>query len=259
MRHIARTLIFVGLMAIARASAAPASTPEGIEFFEKKVRPILAESCYECHSATSKKLKGGLLLDTRAGVLKGGDSGPAIVPGEPEKSLLIKAVRYTDPDLQMPPKDGKLSDAQITDLVAWVELGAPDPRAGKPETRNPKLETQKHWAFKPVSNPPPPLIRNPPVLRGSTAEGGQSAIRNPIDAFIAAPLEEQGMKPSAPADPRTLIRRVFLDLIGLPPTPEEVQAFLADRTAGAFEKVVDRLLARPQYGERWGRHWLDVA
>src|SRR5687768_2935504 len=167
MRHIARTLIFVGLMAIARASAAPASTPEGIEFFEKKVRPILAESCYECHSATSKKLKGGLLLDTREGVLKGGDNGPTIVPGDPEKSLLVKAVRYSDPDLQMPPKDKKLPDAQIADLVAWVRMGAPDPRTNGAPTAMAKSdmeaeirEARKAWPFQPPKAPALPKVRD---------------------------------------------------------------------------------------------------
>src|SRR5687768_16178366 len=160
MRHIARTLIFVGLMAIARASAAPASTPEGIEFFEKKVRPVLAESCYECHSATSKKLKGGLLLDARDSVLKGGDNGPAIVPGDPEKSLLIKAVRYTDPDLQMPPKDKKLPASQIADLEAWVKMGAPDPRTNgapaslvKSDMDEEIREARKTWPFQPSTQP----------------------------------------------------------------------------------------------------------
>ncbi len=201
---------------------------------------MLAKNCYKCHSSESLKVKGGLLLDTRDGLLKGGDTGPALVPGDPDKSLLIKAVRYADPDLQMPPKGDKLSDEQINDLVTWVKMGAPDPRAGKAVATAP-TKGKDHWSFKPVTKPAVP------------------SVGNPIDAFITAKLDEKGMKLSAPADKRTLIRRAYYDLIGLPPTPEEVQMFLADSAPDAFEKVVDRLLASPRYGERWGRHWLDVA
>jgi len=215
---------------------------DSIEFFEKKIRPLLVEHCYKCHSAESEKVKGGLRLDTRAGLLKGGDTGPAIVPGDPEKSLLIKAVRYTDKDLQMPPKDKKLPDAQIADLVAWVKMGAPDPRAVKLETRNSKLETSKWWAFQPVQKPSVP-----------GAGGG-----NPIDAFIDEKIAAGGLKKAPTAEKRTLLRRATFDLTGLPPTPDEVAAFLADNSPEAFARVVDRLLASPAYGERWARHWLDV-
>jgi len=233
-------------VSVARPAEAQKLSPTQTEFFENKVRPILSKQCYKCHSAEATKVKGGLLLDTRDGLLKGGDSGPALVPGEPEKSLLVKAIRYTDPDLQMPPKGEKLSDAQIADLVTWVKMGAPDPRTGGATAK--KGDGKNHWAFKPVANPVPP-----------TSGHGQSATGNPIDAFIIAKLDDQGMKLSPPADKRTLIRRAYFDLIGLPPRPEDVQAFLGDNSAGAFAKVVDRLLALPQYGERWGRHWLDVA
>ena len=216
-------------------------TASQAEFFENKVRPVLSKHCYKCHSAEATKVKGGLLLDTRESTLKGGDTGPALVPGDAEKSLLIKAIRYTDPDLQMPPKGEKLSDAQIAGLVAWVKMGAPDPRVANVAAAAKKNDSKDHWAFKPVTKPTPPRIGNP------------------IDAFTLAKLSEQGMKLSPPADKRTLIRRAYYDLIGLPPTPEEVQGFLDDNSPDAFARVVDRLLAMPQYGERWGRHWLDVA
>jgi mono/diheme cytochrome c family protein len=250
----------------AATSALPAAQTE---FFENKIRPVLSKHCYQCHSAEATKVKGGLLLDTREGTLQGGDSGPAIVPGEAEKSLLIKAVRYTDPDLQMPPKGEKLSDAQIADLVAWVKMGAPDPRSGKVQSLKLKAQGSDHWAFKPVVKPSVPVISESVISRsvishqsgatGSRTDSLMTDYSNPIDAFILAKLDAQGMQLSPPADRRTLIRRVYFDLIGLPPTPEEVSAFLADTSPEAFAKLVDHLLAMPQYGERWGRHWLDVA
>jgi mono/diheme cytochrome c family protein len=228
-------------------AAAPAPlTAAQTEFFENRIRPVLAQNCYKCHSSEAAKVKGELLLDSREGVLKGGESGPVVVPGEPEKSLLIKAVRYLDPDLQMPPKGEKLSEAQIADLATWVKMGAPDPRTAKP-TQAKKSGASDHWSFKPVAKPSPPSTKDP------------AWSRHPVDAFIASELEAKGLKPSAPAEKRTLLRRVYFDLIGLPPTPDEVRAFLDDSTPEAFSKVVDQLLARPQYGERWGRHWLDVA
>jgi mono/diheme cytochrome c family protein len=234
------------------------------EFFENKVRPVLSRHCYKCHSAEATKVKGGLLLDTREGTLKGGDSGPAVIPGDAEKSLLIKAVRYTDPDLQMPPKGEKLSEAQITDLVAWVKMGAPDPRSGNAQSSRLKGQSSDHWAFKPVVKPVVPVFSVSSIQSVSSqpplnTESLNTEYSNPIDAFILARLDEQSMKFSPPADKRTLIRRVYLDLIGLPPTPEEVQAFLNDKSPAAFAGIVNRLLAMPQYGERWGRHWLDVA
>ncbi len=226
---------------------------EQLEFFEKHIRPVLVENCYKCHSPEAEKLKGGLLLDTREGLLKGGDSGPALVPGNPEKSLLIKAVRYQDEDLAMPPRKGggkKLPGAQIADLEAWVKMGAPEPRTD--ETTTSTLKTQRsgtnHWAFQPVKKPPVPAVKN-----------FKSWVQSPVDAFIAAKLEEKGMKPSELADKRTLIRRATFDLLGLPPTPEEVQDFLADKSKNAFARVIERLLGSPHYGERWGRYWLDVA
>ncbi len=229
------------------ASAAPAPERAGVEFFEKHIRPVLVENCYKCHSAESDKVKGGLLLDTREALLKGGDSGPALVPGDPEKSLLIKSVRYTDDNLQMPPKGKKLPENQIEDLVAWVKMGAPDPRTGKPETGNPKTETKDHWAFKGVKEPALPAVKN------------RKMVQTPVDNFVLAKLEAKGLSLSPRADKRTLIRRATYDLIGLPPTPEEVQAFETDKSPDAFAKLVERLLDSPHYGERWGRYWLDIA
>ncbi|MBI3874998.1 MAG: DUF1553 domain-containing protein, partial [Verrucomicrobia bacterium] len=221
----------------------------------KKIRPVFANNCYRCHSAEATKIKGGLLLDTREALLRGGDSGPAIAPGNPEKSLLIKAVRYTDKELQMPPKNEKLTDEQISDLVAWVKMGAPDPReprlsgaAGKPGLYVDMEKAKKHWAFQPVANPPVPKPND-----------AKHWVQSPLDAFVLAKLQEKGLEPSPKADKRTLIRRATYDLTGLPPAPEEVEAFVADKSPEAFAKVVDRLLSSPHYGERWGRHWLDVA
>jgi len=231
---------------IATASAAQPTRPQ-FDFFENKVRPVLANHCYKCHSIQAEKVKGGLLLDSREALLKGGDSGSAIVPGDPDKSLLIKAVRYTDPDLQMPPKGNKLSEQQINDLVAWVKMGAPDPRTQTAAQKSWKDPGEKHWAWQPVKKPSAPQIAN------------ASWCQTPVDNFIVAKLEEKGMKPNPMADRRTLIRRAYFDLTGLPPTPDEVEAFANDASPTAFEKVIDRLLASPEYGERWGRHWLDTA
>jgi mono/diheme cytochrome c family protein len=256
-------ILELGVLSLAAADA-PKLTASQTEFFENKVRPVLAKHCYKCHSAEATKVKGGLFLDSRDGVLKGGDSGPAIVPGDPERSLLVKSIRYTDPDLQMPPKGEKLSDAQIADLVAWVKMGAPDPRVGTTVVK--KSVGKEHWAFQPVRKPVVPVISR--SVNSNLSETAGRPLKtdslitdhsNPIDAFVTEKLTEKGVTLSPPADKRTLIRRVYYDLIGLPPTPEEVQAFIDDASPNAFAKVVDRLLAMPQYGERWGRHWLDVA
>ena len=222
-------------------------TPAQTQFFENKIRPLLADNCYKCHSQQSEKVKGGLRLDTRDALLKGGETGAAIVPGDPEKSLLIRAVRYADPDLQMPPKGKKLSPTQIADLETWVKMGAPDPRVATAAQKAWVDPNLKHWAWSPLTQPAVPEVKN--------ATWGQS----PVDNFILAKLEAKGLKPNPPADKRTLIRRATFDLTGLPPTPEAIQEFLSDDSSDAFAKVVDRLLASPQYGERWGRHWLDVA
>lgn len=219
-------------------------TPAQSDFFENKVRPVLADRCYKCHSAQAEKVKGGLLLDTREGLLKGGESGPALVPGDPENSLIIKAIRYTDSDLQMP-KDKKLEDDEIANLTAWVKMGAPDPRTAG--TRKWVDSSTNHWAWQPVKRQAIPDVSDP------------AWCRTPVDNFILAKLDQNNLKPNPPADKRTLIRRASFDLIGLPPTPEELDDFVNDPSPDAFAKVVDRLLASPHYGERWGRHWLDVA
>jgi hypothetical protein len=246
------TLLAVGGALLLPASAQQLTKAQS-DYFETKIRPILANSCYECHSQQAGKSKGDLLLDTKQAMLKGGGSGPAVVPGNPDKSLLIKAVSYKSDDLQMPPKGKKLSDQQIADLTQWVKMGAPDPRTGTAVAKggaagkgwiNPE---KAHWAFQPVKKPAVPDAK------------GNSWVVTPVDAFILAKLDEKGMKPNAAAEKRTLLRRATFDLIGLPPTPKEIEAFLADETPQAFEKVVDRLLASPHYGERWGRYWLDTA
>src|SRR5215510_13825651 len=224
---------------------------EGLDFFEKKIRPALVENCYACHSEKSKRPQGGLLLDSIEAMLKGGASGqPAIVPGDPEKSLLIKAIRQTDAKLQMP-MGGKLPDQVIKDFEAWVKMGAPAPRVSAPTAASnyPAYnfdEARKFWSFQPLKDHQPPKVKN--------GAWGKS----PIDRFILAKLEEKGLKPAVDADKRELIRRATFDLTGLPPTPEEVEAFLKDTSPNAFEKVVDRLLGSQAYGEKLGRHWLDV-
>ncbi|HTD87471.1 MAG TPA: PSD1 and planctomycete cytochrome C domain-containing protein, partial [Candidatus Binatia bacterium] len=231
-------------------AAEPKLTSEQSAFFESKIRPLLADNCYKCHSQAAEKVKGGLLLDSRDGWQKGGDTGPAIVPGDPEKSLLIKAVRYKDKDIQMPPNDKKLSDEQIADLQAWVKMGAPDPRSeGATAEHVYKVEmaqAKKHWAFQPVVKPTVPAINDP-------------WIKTPVDAFVLAGLKSKTLTPSPPADKLTLLRRATFDLTGLPPTQKEVQDFLEDTSTQAFDAVIDRLLKSERYGERWGRYWLDLA
>ena len=237
-----------GAMA-AEAKNSPAPTRGQVEFFENKIRPILAERCYECHSAGAKKVKGGLLLDFRDGWMKGGDTGPAIVPGDPEHSLLIKAIRRTDEDLKMPPKN-PLTAAQIADFAAWVKMGAPDPRE-KPVVAAGKgvdfTEAKKFWSLQPPKDQSPPEIKE------------KSWPKNPIDQFILAGLERKGLVHAPPAEKRVLIRRACFDLTGLPPKPERVEQFVKDESPQAYEKLIDELLASTQYGERWGRHWLDIA
>ncbi|MGB8166205.1 MAG: PSD1 and planctomycete cytochrome C domain-containing protein [Chthoniobacteraceae bacterium] len=239
----------LGSFAFAAATAEP--TKEQAEFFESKIRPILAEACYKCHSLEKGKSKGDLTLDTKEGLLKGGENGKIVVPGDPAKSPLVTAITYVDKDLQMPPKGEKLSDSQIALLTEWVKMGAPDPRKADAGTRA-KLsgltdKARQHWAYQPVVKPAIPATKN------------HGWPRTPVDAFILAKLEEKNMVPAPDATKEALLRRATYDLIGLPPTPAEVKAFVDDTTPQAFAKVVERLLASPHYGERWGRFWLDTA
>ena len=238
----------------ASEAATPARPPtaEELAFFEKKIRPVLVDKCYKCHSAGAEKIKGSLVLDTREGIRKGGDTGHAVVPGDVKASLLIKAIGYEDSDLAMPPKKegGKLPDAVIADFEQWVKMGAPDPRDGKTTLAGKSLDLEKgedHWAFQLPRKTPLPPVKD------------AAWVRNDIDRYVLAELEAKGLKPVANADKRALVRRIFFDLIGLPPTPEAVEAFVKDTDPKAFEKLVDQLLVKPQFGERWGRHWLDVA
>lgn len=227
---------------------AHAAADEQFAFFEKRIRPLLVNHCYSCHSSEAKKVKGELYLDSRAGLRKGGASGPAVVAGRPEESLLIQAVRY-DTDLRMPPKS-KLSATEIADLEAWVKMGTPDPRTENPASAGRKSVDfeagRKHWSFQPLSAALPPAVND------------RSWPSGPIDQFILRELEKRGLRPVENTDKRTLIRRATCDLTGLPPTPDEIEAFLQDDSPHAFAVVVERLLASPHYGERWGRHWLDV-
>src|ERR1700722_7281750 len=238
-------LASVSALAQTPAQAVPAAALPP-DFFENKVRPVLAENCYDCHTSAEM---GGLRVDSRERLLQGGKSGPAVMPGDPDKSLLIQAVRQSG-DLKMP-KGGKLKPAEIQALTDWVKSGAawPETKTAAVSTSPVKVitaEQRAFWSFQPLNDPTVPAVKE------------KSWAKTNIDHFVLAKLEAKGMKPVAPADKRALIRRVTLDLTGLPPTSEEVEAFVNDKSASAYEKVVDRLLASPRYGERWGRHWLDV-
>lgn len=229
---------------------APPPTTEEVAFFEKRIRPLLVKHCYDCHSVGADTAEGELYLDSQPGMLKGGYGGSVLVPGDPDASLLLKAVRYSDDKLQMPP-EGKLSDEELADLEAWVRMGAPDPRNTDAAEIKRKLvlkEAADFWSLRPVSDPAAPSVQN------------SDWPQNDIDRFILAKLEEKDLTPVATADRRTLIRRATVDLVGLPPTPSEVDAFKDDPspTPEAFSKVVDRLLESRHYGERWGRHWMDL-
>jgi cytochrome c553 len=274
-RCCGRAVLRTVLVAVCFGSGTPcvwSAKPDakaGIDFFEQKIRPILVAHCYECHAETSKVVQANLYLDTREGMRRGGDSGPAIVPGKGGDSLLLEAIQFTG--LEMPPK-GKLPDAVIADFERWIEMGAPDPRDGKaPTVRTIDVEAgRKFWAYQPPRHTAVPEVRD------------RAWPRTDVDRFILHRLESEGLQPTDDADPATFMRRLYFDLIGLPPTPEEVEAFLrscspspslllshSSATEGksggvgereqAYTAVVDRLLASPQFGERWGRHWLDVA
>lgn len=236
-------LLSISLAPTVSRAAEPAPTAAQLRFFESRIRPVLVDQCLRCHGA--QKQKAGLRLDGREHILRGSSGGPVVVSGKPEQSSFIKAITHTDPDLKMPP-DKKLSDAQIADLTQWVKMGLPYPAtaAAKVDDRD---KARRAWAFQAPIDPAVPTVKATGWPQGS------------IDRFILAGLEAKGLRPAPRADKRTLLRRVTYDLIGLPPTPEEITAFLADDSPEAFARVVDRLLASPHYGERWGRHWLDVA
>lgn len=224
-------------------------TAEQLEFFEKQVRPLFATHCYSCHSVNAEKLQAGLLMDSRAGLLKGGDSGEAIVPGDVDGSLLIEAVRYES--YEMPPK-GKLADDDIKTLERWVEMGAPWPDEAAPTGQSSAevfdLQQRKadHWVWQPIQSPAIPEVAD------------TNWPHDELDHFVLAKLEEAKLTPAGDADRAALMRRLYFDLIGLPPTPEQTAKFLGDSSDGALERLVDELLASPHFGERWGRHWLDL-
>lgn len=226
-------------------AAEPPLNEHEIEFFESKIRPVLVKHCYECHAADAKSIRGGLLLDTRAGTLQGGDSGPTLVPGKPSESMLLDSLKYES--FEMPPS-GKLPEAVIKDFETWIKMGAPDPREGESQVVHQKIDIEQgrqFWAFQPIHKEPAPEVSDP--------AWNQSV----IDRFIRA--KQKNLKPSSPADRTTLVRRLYYDLIGLPPTPQQIDAFLKDQSAEATERLVDQLLDSQHFGERWGRYWLDVA
>ena len=240
------SVLFAVLTAVGQAAE---PNPEPLEFFERQVRPLLATHCYRCHSGEGQKLQAGLRVDSRAALLRGGDSGAAIVPGDADASLLIEAVRYES--FEMPPQ-GKLDERQIDVLRRWIAMGAPWPDEPPPTAEPAAAEfdlhdrRHTHWAWQPIQNPTPPQV----------ADADWPA--SPIDRFVLARLEQAQLTPAPPVDRRGLIRRLYFDLIGLPPTPQQVQRFLNDPSESAVQRVVDQLLQSPHFGERWGRHWLDL-
>ena len=250
MKGFATTVCFAaGVMMTSAADM----TPDQRAFFESKIRPVLVKQCYECHSQSSKKLGGKLLLDAPSEMIAGGESGPALIPGKPDESLIIQALRYEDPE--MPPKK-RLPENIVADFVTWVKMGAPDPRTDLPKTAKRPVTTDKValWSFQPVTNPKPPTVKDPQWSH------------NAIDSFVLAKLEAKGLAPTQDADPATLLRRLSFDLIGLPPTAEDAAAFVSRWNAATpagreilLQSTVDRLLQSPHFGERWGRYWLDVA
>ena len=241
-------LILLSFAAMAQTPAADKITPQGAEYFESKIRPVLAKSCYPCHSSTAKATMGGLSLETRDSVLKGGTSGPALMPGDPAKSALVKAIRYEG--RKMPPS-AQLPASVIADIEKWVEMGAPDPRVTTASNWKPTTidieKGRKYWAFQAPQKPAVPAVTN---AKWSS---------QPIDRLLLARMEQKQVTPVADADRATWLRRVTFDLTGLPPTPDELDTYLKDTGKKADAKVVDRMLASERFGERWGRHWLDVA
>ncbi|RIK78649.1 MAG: cytochrome C [Planctomycetota bacterium] len=245
---LASAVLALHWIAIPRCAGSTGLSPEAIDFFESRIRPVLAEHCYECHSAGAGEPKGGLRLDSAAWLKNGGQSGPVVVPGNSADSLLISALKYES--YEMPPS-GKLPDAVIGDFEQWIALGAPDPRtdeaAGAPPSELQAPNPRDHWSLKRPAKHPAPEVR------------AGSWTRTVIDAFVLARQEAAGVAPSAAASPRVLLRRLYFDLIGLPPTAEELDEFARRASDAQYEQAVDRLLASPRFGERWARHWLDVA
>ncbi len=246
-------LLSIALLAPNALAQENTPSPEDIAHFEKHIRPVLADSCYRCHSAELSKEKGGLTLDTLPGLLNGGDSGPAITPGNPDQSLLLTAITYEDPNLQMPPKN-RLPKETVEAFRTWILRGAPWPGSDASATHAPTkadgfLITEKdrnHWAFQP---PQAPSIPTPQVQPAST---------NPIDLFVLSKLQQANLQPSPPATPRELLRRAVFDLTGLPPDPARVERYLNNPSPNRYEELIEELLNSPQYGEKWGRHWLDL-
>ena len=240
-----------GLLVLIASTALMADEPpaEEVAWFEKHVRPILVKRCYECHSEQAEERSGGLWLDRRSGWQSGGDSGMAITPGKPDESLLITSIRYVEEGLQMPP-ESKLPDAEIRVLEEWVRRGAVDPRGGESSVTHTAIDyeaARKYWALRPLAEEEPPQVQD------------RTWGRSLVDAFILAKLEEEGLIPAPDAESGSLIRRLYYDLTGLPPTPDELKRFVKDPSEDAYSAIVEELLSRPGYGERWGRHWLDVA
>ena len=248
-RHALLTGAALGLL-----PASHAASPPDIAFFEKHIRPVLVEHCYECHSARAKSLKGGLRLDHRGGWEQGGDSGPALVPGKPEESRLLEAIRYKNADLEMPP-EGALPAEVVQRFEEWIRRGAPDPREDaapldKPDDEIDLEAGRQFWSFRPIADPAPPAVRD------------SAWPLDPIDHFILSPLEAKSLPPSRDASPHAVLRRLHLDLTGLPPTVDEIERFIAHHAQdprAAVEAKVDQLLSDPAFGERWGRHWLDLS
>ncbi len=258
-RFLRYGLLFVGMVCCAPFVFADDTadkqkpTAEQTEFFEAKIRPILVQRCYQCHSTDAEEIEGGLVLDSKWGWQTGGDSGPAIVPGNLAESNLIDAVRYEENIVSAMPPKSKLPAEEIKLLERWVEMGAPDPRAKVKKGASSMVETfdlnkrvQEHWSWRPIDDPPPPEVLD------------QAWPASDIDRFILHALENAGLSPARPADKQLLLRRVFFDLIGLPPTPEQIDAFVADQSQDAYQRVVEQLLDSPQFGEKWARHWMDL-
>lgn len=250
-RSVVVSILFFSALSLLPSALAAKFSSSQINFFERKIRPVLVAKCYDCHSHDAK-IKGGLALDSRAGVVQGGSSGPGVVPGDPGESLLIRVIKGLEEDMQMPPdEDERLTDEQIRDFERWVQMGVPDPReepSGATSLTVNWDDARKHWAFQPLEKPQPPKVND-----------RTQWVKHDLDRFVLRRLEGRQMLPSKPADRRTLIRRVSYTLTGLPPAPLDVEDFVNDVSPRAFDELVDKYLASPHYGERWARHWMDVA